>query len=593
MAGGPEGPPGLAVTSPATDNTGRPDGQARPVVPQPDQAQRSRPVGWHLERATRGVKWLLSGRLGVALFIIAYVLISTRGWGRNWADKTVYAVVTGVLVLNVAYLLVLKRIREKEGFVHFQIAVDIAVETALVFLTGGVSSQIVVLFMLSIMSASLLLSWRAAVTFASEAAVLHVGAAMLHFVFVMPRAGLERMGGLVDLLPSLSLQVLAFFSVALLSGLLAARLAVARLLSRDILEAIGQGLIVADGRGRILFSNDEAKRMLGEGTVAAGRSLDEALPPQAREAFEENPLTRGALAREVELSLPDGSTAPASFAVQPVLAEGDRQVGALVVITDRSLEHRVEEAMMQAERSEALSDMSTAIAHEIRNPLAAMRSSVQEVARKLGQLPEDSKILFDIVLSESDRLDAIISDFLAFAKMRPVRKVNCDIAQVVEEAAVIFRRSIEPPGSAEVVTELDGTLRCRADAQQIRQALLNLGLNSLDAVRDRPGGRIVLRVRPCALLDFPLGEAGGPEAMRARALGERAGVQIDVEDDGCGMSEDARRRALDPFFTQKERGTGLGLAVVARIIKSHGGLIRIESSEGQGTSFRLWLPSEE
>jgi len=284
---------------------------------------------------------------------------------------------------------------------------------------------------------------------------------------------------------------------------------------------------------------------------------------------------------------------------------------------------------MQAERSEAVSQMSTAIAHEIRNPLAAMRSSVQEVARQLGQLPEDSKVLFDIVLSESDRLDAIISDFLAFAKMRPVRKVDCDMEQIVEEAAVIFRRSIEPAGSPgalapdapgplaaradncpgagssgdavtagpEVVTELDGPLRCRADAQQIRQALLNLGLNSLDAVRDRVAGegrgRIVLRVRPCALLDFPLGEAEGSGATRARALGERAGAQIDVEDDGCGMSEDARRRALDPFFTQKEGGTGLGLAVVARIIKSHGGLIRIESSEGEGTSFHLWLPSEE
>ena len=160
MAGGPEGPPGFGVTSPATDNTGGPDGQVRPVDPQPDQAQRSRPVGLHIERTTRGVKWLLSGRLGVALFIIAYVLISTSGWGRNWAHKTAYAVVTGVLVLNVAYLIVLKRVREREGFVHFQIAVDIAVETALVFLTGGVSSQIVVLFMLSIMSAALALSWR-------------------------------------------------------------------------------------------------------------------------------------------------------------------------------------------------------------------------------------------------------------------------------------------------------------------------------------------------------------------------------------------------------------------------------------------------
>ena len=409
------------------------------------------------------MKWLLFGRLAVTLFILAFILISERGWGEALETRIVYGVVTGMLAMNAAYLLLLRRIRGHvdtiDVFARFQIAVDIAVEAALVFLTGGVSSQIVVLFMLSIMSASLALSWRAAVAFAAEATVLHVIATALS-------AALWSAGapGVRETLSRLFLQIPAFFAVALLSGLLAARLAVARLLSRDILEAIGQGLIVADAGGRILFSNDEARRMLGEESVSPGRTLEEALPVQAREELGESPLTRGALARHVEFALPDGTITPASFAVQPVLAEGERRMGALVVITDRSLERRVEEAMMQAERSAAVSEMSTAIAHEIRNPLAAMRSSVQEIARELAPLPDDSKVLFDIVLSESDRLDAIISEFLAFAKMRPVRKVNCDIAQVVEEAAVIFRQSIESADLVEVETEFDGTVRCRADA---------------------------------------------------------------------------------------------------------------------------------
>jgi signal transduction histidine kinase len=237
-----------------------------------------------------------------------------------------------------------------------------------------------------------------------------------------------------------------------------------------------------------------------------------------------------------------------------------------------------------------------------------MRSSVQEIARRLGARREaratdaarerggrsdagDSgpEALLEIVLSESDRLDAIISDFLAFAKMRPARKGDCDVGAVVEEVALMLRQAPSPGTEVEVVTELDGAPRCRADAQQLRQVLLNLGLNGIDAVQERTDARIVFRARPCALLDFPLGAAPVPPV---RAVGERAGVQVDVQDNGCGMAEDARRRALDPFFTQKERGTGLGLAIADRIIKAHEGAISIESREGEGTCVSVWLPVE-
>lgn len=542
------------------------------------------------EAARRGGRWLLFGRLAVGLFIIAYVLVSTRGWGREWSDKILYAVVTGILALNAVYLLILRKIGSRPGFVQFQIGLDIAVEAVLVSLTGGVSSQIVVLFMLSIMSASLALSWRAAMAFAAEAAVLHMAAAL--FSFASEKLPSPQITGMGDLLSTLSLQLLAFFAVALLSGLLAHRLTLARLLSRDILEAIGQGLVVADSEGRVLFANDEAHRLLGESGTATGSPLAQALPPQAREVFNGD-TAFGTMMYESELAGHDGSTIPVSIALRPVLAEDGRQAGTLVIVTDRTLERRVEEALMQAQRSEALSEMSTAIAHEIRNPLAAMRASVQEIARRLGDKPggidPESQPLFDIVLSESDRLDAIISDFLAFAKMRPARVHDCDVRFVLEEAVLMLQQSVESGEVVDIGVELDGELSCRADPQQLRQVLLNLGLNSIHAVTGRSDARVVLRARSCALLDFPLERGGAPTSG---AAGERVGVQIDVEDNGHGMTREARRRAFDPFFTEKERGTGLGLAVVDRIIKAHGGFVRIESEEGQGTRMSLWLPAE-
>jgi two-component system sensor histidine kinase PilS (NtrC family) len=343
----------------------------------------------------------------------------------------------------------------------------------------------------------------------------------------------------------------------------------------------------------VLFSNDEAHRLLGRSATSPGSSLEEALPSEVSGLLASNSAFGRMIVNDVELACPDGSTVPVSVALRPVVVEDGRQVGTLVIATDRTLERRVEEATMQAERSEALSEMSTAIAHEIRNPLAAMRASVQEIARRLGDQPggiaPESQPLFDIVLSESDRLDAIISDFLAFAKMRPARMGDCDVRLVFEEAALVLRQSVESGDVVEIVTEADGEPHCRADPQQLRQVLLNLGLNCIHALAGCSDARVTLHARTCALLDFPLERGGAPTSGGA---GERGGVQIDVEDNGCGMTREVRRRAFDPFFTQKERGTGLGLAVVNRIMKAHGGLVSIESAEGQGTCVSIWLPAE-
>lgn len=547
--------------------------------------------------ALRGIQWLLIARFAVAAFIIAYILISARGWGATWATRTVYAVVTGVFALNAVYVLVLRTRADLETLKAVQIGIDIAVEALLVFLTGGVSSQMVVLFMFSVMGAALVLSWKAAVAFGAEAAALHVVATLIGLTRLSP----EPAAPLREVLSGLFAQLVAFFAVALLSGLLSHRLSVARLLSRDILEAIGQGLIVADPADRILFSNAEARRLLGAEVLAPGRPLREALPPAAWSAMSFDAATGQGSLREFEVECPSGGKVPVGVTVRPALAGDDKPHGTLVVLTDRTLEKRFEEARSLAERSEAVSEMATAIAHELRNPLASMRGSVQEMARRLegleGKLPSDSKDLFQIVLSESDRLDAIISDFLAFAKMRPVNKGPCDIGQVLRESALILRQSAAEQGceGIEVVVECEDELRCHADAQQLRQVLLNLGLNSIHAIRSAGlgagAGRISLSARPCAFLDFPLGKELRGTA-RDHARGERAGVEIGVADNGCGMTSEVRRKAMTPFFTTKERGTGLGLAIVARIVKSHGGMIRIESEERRGTIVRFWLPAE-
>jgi two-component system sensor histidine kinase PilS (NtrC family) len=316
------------------------------------------------------------------------------------------------------------------------------------------------------------------------------------------------------------------------------------------------------------------------------------------EQIEVDPVTGTAGAREVELPSPDGGRVPISISIRSAFAEHEQPVGTLAILTDRTLERRFEEAKLHAERSEAVSEMAAAIAHEIRNPLAAMRGSVQEIGKMLeglgAEMPAEGKGLIEITLSESDRIDAIISDFLAFARMRPVKKTRCEVCRVVRETALMLTQTAEERGvhGCAVDAECDESLVCRFDPLQVRQVLLNLGLNSIDAVAGVDAPRIELRARPCALLDFPCGASTPRETARRTSAGEQRGVEILVEDNGAGMNERTAGRALNPFFTTKERGTGLGLAVAARIVKAHEGLIRVDSTEGRGTTVAMWLPTE-
>jgi two-component system sensor histidine kinase PilS (NtrC family) len=227
-----------------------------------------------------------------------------------------------------------------------------------------------------------------------------------------------------------------------------------------------------------------------------------------------------------------------------------------------------------------------------------MRGAVQEIARRLKKLgdaaPPDSDGLLEIVLSESDRLDAIITDFLAFARMRPASRADVDVCAVIKEAVVMLEQAAAERGRTDVAIRASCTeeLRCRIDAMQFRQVLLNLGLNSIDAVAGRSGAEITLRAEKRAFLDFAAGSEDRLIGRSDPVAGEQIGVAICVEDNGCGMSEDKRRRATEPFFTTKERGTGLGLSVVERVVKAHDGLVRIDSQEGRGTSVHIWVASE-
>jgi two-component system sensor histidine kinase PilS (NtrC family) len=231
-----------------------------------------------------------------------------------------------------------------------------------------------------------------------------------------------------------------------------------------------------------------------------------------------------------------------------------------------------------------MSHISATIAHEIRNPMASIRGAVQEIKRSV-EIPDNKRILLDIVLSESDRLDQIISDFLRYARMRGPRLVVTDLGKVLSDVKLLLASRAE---ARDIKISLSGDEGdpCMADPEQLRQVLLNLGVNALQAIQSTPRKEIAFRISVLSLYES---EILPPEAARERS--DRPGALIEIEDSGPGFTAETAAHIFEPFFTTKQTGTGLGLAIVERIIQAHEGFVTAESQTGKGTIFRVWLPT--
>ena len=584
----------------------------KPSSLMPSPPSRSRPVGapelgvksdgdhrsWQdavtSQRMAQNTRRLVLFRLLLGLFALAVIFILPIEREASIAGQAVFVIVLIALLSNAPYLLLPGRERWAATLFLSLVVLDLILVTLLVFYTGGVRSPFTFFFFGPVLAASLSLSVRQSLLTASLAVILLSLVYGLGYMY-RPHAN-ETVRELRQTIASHLSQGLAFFLVCLLSSRLSMRLGERRVLNEEILESIGQGLLVLGAHGRIEYANHELTSLLGLGPA-------ELIGARPEEAFAEPRFAALKLAladsesmdmdmeMEMDLLTTAGDTVPLRLATVsvPRSRSSSRKpmapVGRIAVFTDLTLQKKADEAVKQAERSEAVSSLATAIAHEIRNPLASIHGAVQEV-RDSDSLREEHVALMNIVLSESDRLDGIIADFLQFARMRPIHKVACNLREVIAESVTMLEARREAKG---VVFALDAPdeLPCRADPDQLRQVLLNLGLNSLDALTERDERRVSVTARPSGYFEFTR------ESRRTIRSGDenREGVSIEFADTGCGMDERTRLCAFDPFFTRREGGTGLGLAVVARVIKGHDGIIDLQSTPDVGTSIRIWLPA--
>jgi len=573
-----------------------------------------------------GVDWLIG--LRVLLSVLSLIVILGDRPGMPWGDVLLdppILVLLACFPLSGVYWLLAGRVGP--GLVRTQVIIDLGLVSLVIYLTGGVESKLMFLYFGPILAASTLLSFGASLISASVCTIsmsvitlVHVLASRYQSPLPLVSSGWLPVYTETTLGPQLVLlggQAVSFYLVAALSGTLATRLEEARTFSRGVLEKIHEGVLTITADGRVSSLNQRARTLLGltgEAPVT-GRSWTEVCPPELREKLASvlDRLLPGRHARSLsetgaghghsalsslafEVVLPSGdkgTTVPVQVATFPVTDSRGRLQSIILVLIDLSERRRMEEALRQAERLEALNQAAAGIAHEIRNPIASIRASAQELMSSpdsdAGRRFNDR--LLQVMVTESDRLNRIVSDFLGYARLRQASPAPCELAQVLDDVVLLLGKQARPDHT--VSFGCPPGLRVEADREQLVQAFLNLGLNALDAMST--GGALrfeaVLAAEPTAT---------GRQSEARTSTGARRCVVVSVTDEGCGISAEQRQQMFEPFFTTKARGTGMGLPIVKRIVESHGGRITVRSpapgsspgGSAPGTVFRVELPLE-
>ena len=468
-----------------------------------------------------------------------------------------------------------------------QIAGDLAVETLLVYFTGGLDSPFSFLYLVSIITASMLLYRRGGLLTASGAVILYGGLADLMYYGVLPLPEqswfLPTAWTSSRLYFNMAANFAGFYATALLTSYVSEKLqrtseeldvnrqnlAELRALNQNVVESIPSGLITLSPYGTASFINPAGCQILQVPPHAVlGRHVTE-LDFFSLDEWNEvrTQLTKGAVVRAEKEDFPVGAeTRSIGFAITPLHTLDGQSSGYTLIFQDLTEMKRLEREVRLKDRMAAVGELSAGIAHEIRNPLAAIAGSVQVLKSSRSLSPQEQRLM-SIVLKESERLNKTIAEFLRFVRPQEKMATDFDIAASLSEALDLLSNSSELRSDHEIRREIDPpSFQLTGDADQIRQVFWNLARNALQAM---PNGGV----------------------LTVRTEVRDGSYDIVFTDSGRGMSHSDLQRLFQPFRTNFPSGTGLGMAISYRIVQEHGGRIDVETREGAGTTITVSLPT--
>jgi len=526
------------------------------------------------------LQWLYMGRLTLVSGILVAGLVT---WFQSSAADTLFVIVLFLVSSGVTgwsfWATHVQRRDATENFLYAQVIFDALLITGIVHLTGGPSSGFASLYVLVISAGALLLPLAGGLLIGALSSLLY--AADLILGFDEPITAL------------FGLRIVLFAVVAVFTALIGDRLrragqalgAVAselrqlRLDTDDILANLSTGVITVDGDGNLAYANRAAEGLLRVrlqpllGHPILDR-LDDIAPSLG--AMLQQAIHRGTSVSRGQVEIRSEENITRLGVSTAVLErEGDQMPSATALFQDITDLQRLDQLKMRAERLEAVATLSASLAHEIKNPLASIRSAVEQLSR--GRLSDtDRGILERLVLTESDRLSRLLSEFLDYSGLAMSKREQLDMHALVRGCLIVAKQHPELKG-VEVVAELDdGPIHVVGDGDLLHRALFNLVLNGAQSAG--AGGRVSVSL------------TSEPHRRRPRGAPIERPVRLAVGDSGDGISEAERARVFDPFFTTKSGGSGLGLAVVHRAVEAHAGVTFVDESADGGAEFVIFLP---
>ena len=350
----------------------------------------------------------------------------------------------------------------------------------------------------------------------------------------------------------------------------------------SVLAGLPDAVVAVDVGRRVVFWNAAAEELTGRSSRrATGRYLKEIVAPDAslvRRLDETLATGESRSEPEAQLETADGRHLPVSMVTAPLFARDGSVEAAVAVLRDMSRLRQLEAEVRRGETLAAAGRMAVGLAHEIRNPLGAIRGAVQLLARELGA---GSPLLeyTSVLTKEVDRVNRIIETLMDLARPVQLRLVPLNLHQILERVALLSEETARE-GGVTIVRRYDPSLPpILGDEDRMVQVFHNLVRNALEAMRT--GGHLTLLTRASLHPLFGKIDLG---------TGQRGMVEASVVDEGPGISAEVRTRMFDPFFTTKDHGLGLGLALCHRIIEEHHGAIQVDSREGRGTTVTCFLP---
>lgn len=539
--------------------------------------------------------WLIGGRLTAGALVLVARAISDGSLFGNDNSRSLFAnplliAAAATLLFSIIYVaaLLFSKIEPKRQ-AGVQIFFDVPLITWLVWATGDISSPYTGLMIAVVAVAGIFLGKRGSLVTSVGCAACYTAVMLATAFGWLPHVGARAISDTsrLEAIYMIAFNDIAFFVVGLLAARLAERnqrsdvelieathaLTNLRALYERIVESIRSGVVTIDLDGRIYTLNRAAEEITGykaadlrnqPASVLFG-DLTEHIKESTAAILINDPSPRF----ECETVTPDDLRVRLGFSIVPLSAEEGETTGFVVTFQDLTEVRALEEAKRRQDRLAAVGRIAAGIAHEVRNPLASIRGSIQVLGSEMPANSAEAELM-EIVLRESDRLNRIITDFLTYARPRPVSLEAVDVRESLHETLTLLRHSPELHGHH--ILEEDSfpePVNAMADAAALRQIFWNLARNALQAMPD-----------------------GGTLRAAVERLESTGRISITFTDTGRGMSPDQVERLFEPFSpTRTGSGTGLGLSIVYQIVRDHNGTINVRSRVGHGTAIKIELPS--